>query len=74
MQRRDFIALLAGAAVFAPLAARAQEAGRVYRLGAMVPVGRQTPGVAAFFDEMRLFGFVEGQNLMVLPNGFDVYQ
>jgi putative ABC transport system substrate-binding protein len=72
MKRRDFIALLAGAAVFAPAVARAQEPGRVYRLGAVIPVGRQTPGVVAFFDEMRVFGFVEGQNLMALPNGFDV--
>jgi len=68
--RREFIALAGGAAALAPLAARSQEAGRVYRLGSMVPVERQSPGVAAFFDEMRVFGFVEGQNLIVLPNGF----
>ena len=70
MHRRDFITLIAVAAV--PLAARAQEAGRIYRMGALIPVGRQTPGVVAFFDEMRLFGFIEGQNLAVLPNGFGV--
>ena len=41
-------------------------------MGALIPVGRQTPGIVAFFDEMRLFGFAEGQNLAVLPNGFGV--
>jgi putative ABC transport system substrate-binding protein len=72
MRRREFIALLGGAAGLAPSFALAQESGRSYRLGAMIPVGRQTPGIVAFFDEMRAFGFVEGQNLVVLPNGFDV--
>jgi putative ABC transport system substrate-binding protein len=71
MKRREFITLLGGAAAW-PLAARAQESGRVYRLGAMIPAGRQTPAVIAFFDEMRLFGFIENQNLIVLPNGFGV--
>jgi putative ABC transport system substrate-binding protein len=72
MRRREFITLLSGAAAAWPRAARAQEPGRIYRLGAVIPVGRQTPGVVAFFDEMRLFGFTEGQNLTVLPNGFGV--
>ena len=71
MNRREFITLLGGAAAW-PLAVRAQESGRVYRLGAMIPAGQQTPAVIAFFDEMRLFGFIENQNLIVLPNGFGV--
>ena len=62
MKRRDFISLLGGAAAW-PVAARAQEASRVYTLGAIIPVGRNTPAIEAFFDEMRLFGFIEGKNL-----------
>jgi putative tryptophan/tyrosine transport system substrate-binding protein len=72
VKRREFITVFGGAAAAWPLGARAQEPGRTYRLGAVIPVGRQAPAIMAFFDEMRLFGFVEGQNLTVLPNGFDV--
>jgi putative ABC transport system substrate-binding protein len=38
----------------------------------MIPVGRENPGIVAFFDELRVFGFVEGQNLVVIPNGFNI--
>ena len=72
MRRREFITLLSGAAAAWPLAARAQQPGRTYRLGFLIPSGRETPGVLAFFDELRLNGFIEGQNLTVIPGGFDV--
>jgi hypothetical protein len=72
IRRREVITLLGGAAAAWPLASRAQEATRVYTLGAIIPVGRNTPAIEAFFDEMRLFGFIEGKNLAVLPNGFGV--
>ena len=55
-----------------PFAARAQQSDRTYRLGFLIPTSRQTPAVAAFFDELRLNGFIEGQNLTVVPGGFDV--
>jgi putative tryptophan/tyrosine transport system substrate-binding protein len=64
MRRRDFI--LAGCAAVAwPLAVSAQEVGRTYRLGCMLPLTRDAPINIAFFDELRRRGFIEGQNLAV---------
>jgi putative ABC transport system substrate-binding protein len=71
VNRRELIMLLGGAAVAWPLAARAQEAGRMYLLGFLLPTARQTPQVEAFFDELRLNGFIEGKNLAVIPGGFE---
>jgi len=72
MKRREFITLLGGAAAW-PLVSQAQEAGRTYRLGVLVPtVSRQTPPVLALLDELRRNGFVEGQNLTVVFGGFEV--
>jgi putative tryptophan/tyrosine transport system substrate-binding protein len=68
--RRQFIFALGGAAVAWPLAARAQDPGRTYRIGFLTPVLRESYGV--FFDELRLYGFIEGQNLLVIPGGFGV--
>jgi putative tryptophan/tyrosine transport system substrate-binding protein len=69
MDRRAF---LAGATAFlaAPLAAEAQQAGKVYRLGIISPAASPAPSdraaasllVPAFLREM---GYVEGQNLVV---------
>ena len=64
MRRRKFITLLGGAAAW-PLAARAQQAGRTYRLGFLVLVPRDAPVNVQFLDELRRRGFVEGQNLTV---------
>lgn len=71
MRRRDFIKMIGGAAVGWPLAVWAQEPGRVYRLAFVVPSPRQGPAAIAFFDELRRNGFIEGQNLAVVPDGFD---
>jgi putative ABC transport system substrate-binding protein len=71
MQRREFIGLIGGAAAW-PLVVHAQEAVRIYRLGLMSPTPRIAAAslIAAFFDELRVFGFVEGQNLKLDGGGF----
>jgi putative ABC transport system substrate-binding protein len=71
MRRRDFIKIIAGSATAWPLATRAQERGHIYRLGFLVPPPRQSPAVAAFLDELRQNGFVEGDNLIIIPGGFE---
>ena len=43
----------------------AQEPGRTYRLGCLLPLPRDAPINVAFFDELRRRGFIEGQNLTV---------
>jgi putative ABC transport system substrate-binding protein len=72
MRRREFLGLLGGAAAAWPLEAQAQELGRIYRIGFLLPGAKELPATMAFFDEMRLHGFVEGQNLAIIPGGFAV--
>ncbi len=72
MKRREFITILTGATVIFPMGVRAQDPGRIYRIGFLVPAPRQSSTVIAFFDELRLNGFIEGQNLTVVPGGFGV--
>jgi putative tryptophan/tyrosine transport system substrate-binding protein len=71
VKRRAFIAGLGGAVVW-PALTRAQQPGRIYRLGFLIPSPRNRPPVGALFDELRLNGFIEDQNLEVFPGGFDV--
>ncbi len=69
MRRRDFIILICFGVAW-PRAARAQEPGRVYRLGILQPSPRRLAVFDAFFEGMRQYGFIEGQNLLDDPNGY----
>jgi putative tryptophan/tyrosine transport system substrate-binding protein len=65
MRRREFITLVGSATLAWPLATRAQEVGRTYRLGGLAISPRNSPFFVAMFDELRRHGFVEGQNLAI---------
>jgi len=65
MRRRDFITRMVGSAVSWPLAARAQQPGRVWRIG-FLGVGPPSPALLNVFrDSLRERGYVEGQNMVI---------
>jgi len=66
MRRREFIGFVSCATLACSLRVHAQEAGRLYRVALVMPVGRDEPAVLAFLDELRGQGFVEGKNLAIV--------
>ena len=68
MRRRNFVALLGGAAAW-PLAVRAQQGGKVYRIGHLAiaaPTDTPPPPPAnwdAFLQGLRETGYVEGRDI-----------
>src|ERR1700738_4770703 len=68
MRRREFITLLGSTAVGFPLAARAQQVGKIPRIGYLSP-GSASPGPLAYHDEfqrgLRELGYVEGRNIVI---------
>jgi putative tryptophan/tyrosine transport system substrate-binding protein len=70
MGRRRLIALLGVAPLVWPLAPRAQQPGRIYRLGGLRNLPCCLPNMVALLDELRHHGFVEGQNLTIDPRGY----
>jgi putative ABC transport system substrate-binding protein len=67
MRRRDFITLLGGAAAAWPLAARAQQAERVRRIGILMAYPESDAAyqgyVMAFREELQKLGWQEGRNV-----------
>ena len=62
-ERRQFIFALGGAAVAWPLTARAQQTGRIARVGVLGPDLNNSvtgPGYQVFLSELRKLGFTEG--------------
>ena len=65
--RREFITLLGGAAAW-PLAAGAQQAERVRRIGVLMGIANDSEGqarMAVFRKTMESLGWIEGRNLQL---------
>src|SRR5215469_15204426 len=67
MRRREFIKLIAGAAVAQPLGANAQRSSKIYRIGFLAndPTIPTQPAGRAFLDGLRESGFIEGKNVTI---------
>src|SRR5580765_4482701 len=67
MQRRDFIKVIAGSAVGWPLAARAQQPGKLPIIGFFGPNMRSAAGewVAAFVQRLRELGWIDARNVAI---------
>jgi putative tryptophan/tyrosine transport system substrate-binding protein len=69
MRRRNFIALLGGAAVAWPLAARAQQPDRVRRIGVLTPFAADDAEgharLTAFAQGLQQLGWTVGQNIRI---------
>jgi putative ABC transport system substrate-binding protein len=66
MDRRTFIGAVAAGMIAAPLAASAQTATTVRRIGVLTPDARPTPTeLLQEYAPLRALGWVEGQNLLV---------
>jgi ABC-type uncharacterized transport system substrate-binding protein len=69
MRRREFVTLLGGATASWPLAARAQQAGKLWRIGFLAggsrPVSSDFNPYGGFLRGMRELGYVEGKDFSV---------
>src|SRR6266478_1369 len=69
MKRREFISLVGSAAAAWPLAARAQEPGRVRRVGVLFAFFDSDPEsqerIAAFQQELESLGWRDGYNIQI---------
>ncbi|OLE67739.1 MAG: hypothetical protein AUI36_06295 [Cyanobacteria bacterium 13_1_40CM_2_61_4] len=69
MDRRTFVTLIAGTCLFEPLVVRAQQAGKVFRIGLLLPATESTPRYQIGVEDLRMglrdLGWVEGKNLVI---------
>ena len=69
MDRRRFVTLVAGTCLLEPLAVRAQQADKVFRIGLLLPETEPTSTnrieLEALRTGLRDLGWVEGKNLMI---------
>jgi ABC-type uncharacterized transport system substrate-binding protein len=69
MRRREFVAIVGGAAAAWPLAARAQQGERMPRIGVLMPSAADEPEfqarVTAFVQGLAQLGWVDGRNVRI---------
>jgi putative tryptophan/tyrosine transport system substrate-binding protein len=66
MRRREFVTLLGGAATVRPLAARAQQAGKLPTIGVLgADALSWSPWTAAFVARLRELGWIEGRTIAI---------
>ncbi|HKU86580.1 MAG TPA: ABC transporter substrate-binding protein, partial [Casimicrobiaceae bacterium] len=69
IDRRTFVKLLAGLCVPGPLAVRAQQTGKIFRIGLLVPEIEPTSAMRTELDAFRAglrdLGWVEGKNIII---------
>src|SRR5437763_14841832 len=64
MRRREFMALMGGAAIAWPLTTAAQQVEKNVRIG-MLPATPTSPGLLALREGLKELGYVEGRNLAI---------
>ena len=65
MERRTFLAMVSGSFLAAPVAAGAQQAGKVHRIG-LLRIGLPPPSfIEPFRQGLRELGYVEGQSIII---------
>jgi len=66
-RRRQFITLIGGAAAAWPLAARAQQAGKLPTIGVLGATASlvESQRVAAFVQRLRELGWIEGRTVAI---------
>ena len=67
MDRRTFVTLVAGMGLLEPLVVCAQKAGKVFRIGLLLPDSEPTPErpIEILLAGLRALGWVEGKNLLI---------
>lgn len=67
MDRRGFVGHVVAGVLAAPVVARAQQAGKVYRIGILeaIPAAQNAANLDALRKGLRGLGYIEGRNLVI---------
>jgi len=69
IDRRTCVTFVVGTCLLGPLAVRAQQAGKVLKIGLLVPATESIPAIRIDFETLRTglrdLGWVEGKNLVI---------